>query len=116
VPLSRVVKRIRQFREERYQLFRGFFHGLSDYDLDARDEDQLRLHSVPLPVGAYACGMRLLDLQMENYEVEIRSIRRRNSKVLDPEPHVVLAEGDMVVLQGTPDNLARAEKFLLTGK
>jgi CPA2 family monovalent cation:H+ antiporter-2 len=116
VPLSRVVKRIRQFRGERYQLFRGFFHGLSDYDLDARDEDQLRLHSVPLSVGAYACGMRLLDLKLENYEVEIRSIRRPNSKGLDPEPHVVLAEGDMVVLQGTPDNLARADRFLLTGK
>jgi CPA2 family monovalent cation:H+ antiporter-2 len=116
VPLSRVVKRIRQFRGERYQLFRGFFHGLSDYDLDARDEDQLRLHSVPLSVGAYACGMRLLDLQLENYEVEIRSIRRPNSKGLDPQPHVVLAEGDMVVLQGTPDNLARADRFLLTGK
>jgi monovalent cation:H+ antiporter-2, CPA2 family len=110
VPLSRVVKRIRQFRGERYQLFRGFFHGLSDYDLDARDEDQLRLHSVPLPVGAYACSMRLLDLKLESHEVEIRSIR------LNPEPDVVLAEGDMVVLQGTPDNLARAEKFLLTGK
>jgi monovalent cation:H+ antiporter-2, CPA2 family len=116
VPLSRVVKRIRQFRGERYQLFRGFFHGLSDYDLDARDEDQLRLHSVPLPVGAYACSMRLLDLKLESHEVEIRSIRRPNSKGLNPEPDVVLAEGDMVVLQGTPDNLARAEKFLLTGK
>lgn len=116
VPLSRVVKRIRHFREERYQMFRGFFHGLSDYDLDARDEDQVRLRSVALPAGAYACRMRLLDLNMANYKVQVKSIRRPNAKGLTPTPDAVLSEGDMVVLQGTPDNLASAEHFLLTGK
>jgi CPA2 family monovalent cation:H+ antiporter-2 len=116
VPLSRVVKRIRQFREERYQLFRGFFHGLSDYDLEARDEDQLRLHSVLLPAGAYACGKRLLDVWLQEFDVTIKSVRRANVKGLEPTPDLVLAEGDVVVLQGTPDRLARAETFLLTGK
>jgi len=116
VPLSRVVKRIRTFREERYQLFRGFFHGLSDYDLDARDEDQLRLHSVVLLADAFACGKRLLDLALEGFKVKVTSIRRRNLKGLDPAPETVLIEGDVVVLQGTPDNLALAENRLLKGK
>lgn len=116
VPLSRVVKRIRQFREERYQLFRGFFHGLSDYDLEARDEDQLRLHSVVLPAAAYACGLRLLDVWLESFQVTVKSVRRPNVKGLDPTPDMVLLEGDVVVMQGKPDNLARAEQFLLTGK
>jgi len=116
VPLSRVVKRIRQFREERYQLFRGFFHGLSDYDLEARDEDQLRLHSVVLPAAAYACGLRLLDVWLGSYQVEVKAVRRPNVKGLDPTPDMVLLEGDVVVMQGKPDNLARAEQFLLTGK
>ncbi|MCE9632766.1 MAG: cation:proton antiporter [Methylophilales bacterium] len=116
VPLSRVVKRIRTFREERYQLFRGFFHGLSDYDLDARDEEQLRLHSVALPAAAFACGKRLTELELQEYKVQATSIRRRNLKGLDPAPETMLIEGDVVVLQGTPDNLVRAEKRLLTGK
>jgi len=116
VPLSRVVKRIRHFREERYQMFRGFFHGLSDYDLDARDEDQVRLRSVALPAGAYACRMRLKDLDMTQHKVQVKSIRRPNTKGLSPAPEVILAEGDMVVLQGTPDNLSSAATFLLTGK
>lgn len=115
VPLSRVVKRIRMFREERYQLFRGFFHGLSDYDLEARDEDQIRLHSVALSVGAYGCGKRLIDLWLEGHNVQITSIRRRNLKPQVPAPDALLAEGDVLVLQGTPDNLALAEKILLTG-
>jgi len=116
VPLSRVVKRIRQFREERYQLFRGFFHGLSDYDLEARDEDQLRLHSVVLIANAYACDKCLMDAWLAEYDVEIKSIRRRNFKGLEPTPDLVLVEGDVVVLQGKPNNLASAEKYLLTGK
>lgn len=115
VPLSRVVKRIRLFREERYQLFKGFFHGLSDYDLDARDEDQIRLHSVSLPAGAYACGKRLIDLWLEGHDVQIKSIRRRNLKPQEPAPDTVLTEGDVLVVQGTPNNLALAEKILLTG-
>lgn len=116
VPYSRVVKRIRQFREERYQLFRGFFHGLSDYDLEARDEEQLRLHSVVIQPSAFACGKRLIDLWLEEYQVQVKSIRRRNLKGLEPTPDAILVEGDVVVLQGTPDNLTSAEKFLLTGK
>jgi len=116
VPLSRVVKRIRLFREERYQLFRGFFHGLSDYDLDARDEDQLRLHSVSLAAGAYGCGKRLIDLWLQGHDVQIKSLRRRNLKPQEPTPDTVLAEGDVLVLQGTPDNLASAENILLRGK
>jgi len=116
VPLSRVVKRIRQFREERYSMFRGFFHGLTDYDLGLPDENQVRLHSVMLPAGAFACGLRLQDLALEQHDVEVKSIRRANAKGIDPQPHVVLGEGDMVVLQGTPKSLASAETYLLTGK
>jgi CPA2 family monovalent cation:H+ antiporter-2 len=115
IPLSRVVKRIRLFREERYQLFKGFFHGLSDYDLEARDEDQLRLHSVPLPAGAYACGKRLIDLWLQGHDVQIKTLRRRNLKSQEPLPETILAEGDVLVLQGTPDNLALAERILLNG-
>ncbi len=116
VPLSRVVKRIRLFREERYQLFRGFFHGLSDYDLEARDEDQLRLHSVALPAEAHAVGKRLIDVWLEGHGVQIKSLRRRNLKGQEPSPDTVLVEGDVLVLQGTPDRLALAEQILLNGK
>ncbi len=43
VPLHRVLKRIRAIREERYGLFRGFFHGATD-TADAADNLQARLH------------------------------------------------------------------------
>ena len=89
---------------------------MSDYDLDARDEDQIRLHSVSLSAGAYACGKRLIDLWLQGHDVQIKSIRRRNLKPQEPAPDTVLAENDVLVLEGTPDNLALAEKILLTGQ
>ncbi|MEK9826416.1 MAG: potassium transporter, partial [Methylotenera sp.] len=44
VPLNRVVKRIRLFREERYKLFKGYFHGMSDVESDDLVNQQVRLH------------------------------------------------------------------------
>ena len=35
VPLNRVLRRIRDTREQRYKLLRGFFHGESDESEDA---------------------------------------------------------------------------------
>ena len=45
IPLNRVLKRIRAIREERYSLFRGFFHGATDA-ADAAENLQPRLHTV----------------------------------------------------------------------
>ncbi|HLD09218.1 MAG TPA: NAD-binding protein, partial [Methylophilaceae bacterium] len=116
VPLNRVVKRIRMFREERYKLFRGFFHGISDVAQEALDKHQPRMHSVPLSSSAYAVGKRPIDIGLEGYNVEIKSIRRPNSNGFEPTLDVVFAEGDVVVLLGTPEYLAGAEKALLVGR
>lgn len=115
VPLSRVVKRIRQFREERYRLFRGFFHGTTDYDSATPESEQLRLRSVMLPAGAFACGKRLGDLALKQYRVEVKSIRRPGNAGMELKPDLKLQEGDMVMLQGVPVALAGAESYLLTG-
>ncbi len=63
VPLNRVLKRIRTIREERYGLFRGFFHGATD-TADAADNLQPRLHSVVLPARASAVGRTLGELEI----------------------------------------------------
>ena len=58
VPLNRVLKRIRAIREERYSLFRGFFHGATDA-ADAADNLQPRLHSVRCPTAPSRVGKAL---------------------------------------------------------
>ena len=46
----------------------------------------------------------------------MKSIRRANNKGLELTTEDVLAEGDVVVLLGTPEYLGGAEKMLLTGR
>jgi CPA2 family monovalent cation:H+ antiporter-2 len=116
VPLNRVVKRIRRFREEHYSMFRGFFHGLSDHDLDAADKLQPRLHAVEIGSGAYAIGRSIGELGLNELKIEMQSIRRQPIGILPAKPDIVLIEGDIVVLLGTPANLASAEEKLVKGK
>lgn len=113
VPLNRVVKRIRRFREENYSMFRGFFHGLSDHDLDAADRLQPRLHPIEITAGVSAVGCSLRELELEKLKVEVQSIRRPSTGIIRPKPDVVLIEGDIVVLLGSPESLASAETHLL---
>lgn len=111
VPLARVLARIRAVREERYGLFRGFFHGVSDAT-DAADNLQPRLHSVLLPDRARAIGRRLADLALPP-GVEFSGVRRRGARSHAPDPGWVFEAGDVVVLLGPPEQLAEAEQQLL---
>jgi CPA2 family monovalent cation:H+ antiporter-2 len=116
VPLNRVVKRIRLFREERYKLFKGYFHGISDAEEEAMEKQQVRLHSVIISPGAFAIGRRLVDMHLENFNVEVKSIRRPNSNGMEPTVESVLAEGDVIVLLGQPTGLTNAQNALLIGR
>lgn len=116
VPLNRVVKRIRLFREERYKLFRGYFHGISDAENEDLEKQQVRLHSVIISAGAFAIGRRLADMQLDSFEVEVRSIRRPNSNGAAIGTESLLLEGDVVVLLGQSVGLMNAENALLMGR
>jgi CPA2 family monovalent cation:H+ antiporter-2 len=116
VPLHRVVKRIRLFREERYQLFKGYFHGVTDAEDEALEKQQVRLHSVIISPNSFAVGRRLAEMHLENFDVEIKSIRRPNANGKVPTEDSLLAEGDVIVLLGQPTGLADAQNALLTGR
>lgn len=113
VPLARVLRRIRAVREERYGLFRGFYHGASD-SADAAENLQPRLHSVLLLDHAHAIGRRLGDIDLAGL-VEVTGLRRHGARAFVPDADFVLEAGDVVVLLGKPENLAVAEQRLLGG-
>jgi CPA2 family monovalent cation:H+ antiporter-2 len=113
LPLNRVLARIRAVREERYSLFRGFFHGATD-DADAADNLQPRLHSVHLPDRANAIGKALGALNLAGL-VEVTGVRRKGARSLRPDPDWVFEPGDVVVLLGRPADLGVAEQRLLDG-
>jgi len=114
VPLNRVLKNIRRIREERYSLFRGFFHGATDAAGDAEDNLQPRLHSVVLPDRAFAVGRTLAETRLIGL-VEITGVRRRGIRSQKPGPDWRFEAGDAVVLLGRPGAIATAEHRLLKG-
>jgi CPA2 family monovalent cation:H+ antiporter-2 len=113
VPLNRVLARIRAIREERYSLFRGFFHGATD-TADAAENLQPRLKSVLLTERAAAIGRSLAELGLEDL-VEVSGVRRRGSRSARPTPEWRFESGDVIVLLGRPEDLAIAEMRLLEG-
>ena len=113
VPLSRVLRRIRGAREERYNLFRGFFHGASDEHLE--EAAQPRLHSVQVEARAAAVGMPLGELKLPTFGVTVKTLRRTGRRIDDPPTDEILQAGDVLVLLGAPEQLAKAERSILSG-
>ena len=113
VPLSRVMRRVSQVRDERYQLLRGLFHAPSERE---DDEGAARLHAVTLHDGAYAVGRRLRDFGFERLGAEIRGVRRTGERAtLGADEAGPMREGDVVVLLGRAEAVDAAESVLLRG-
>jgi CPA2 family monovalent cation:H+ antiporter-2 len=115
VPLNRVLRRIRETREQRYSLFRGFFRGITD-ETDSGDEaSQPRLHSVTVTPRSAAIGRTLGEIDFARLHVEVTAVRRRNIRGIAPDPTTRIEEGDVLVLLGAEADLAAAEIRLMQG-
>jgi len=115
VPLNRVLARIRETREQRYSLFRGFFRGITDESDSSGEAWQPRLRSVTIEPGAAAVGKTLGAIGLETLRVEVTAVRRRNIRGVAPAPDTRIEEGDVLVLLGAEQDLAAAEIRLMQG-
>ncbi len=113
IPLNRVLRRLRDAREERYRSMRGFFGGATDEDL--ADGVSPRLRTLVLGPDAASVGRTLASLNLESMHTQVTAIRRKGVREVNPKADTRLREGDVVVLLGTQENLAKAEIRLLQG-
>jgi monovalent cation:H+ antiporter-2, CPA2 family len=113
VPLTRVVRRIRDVRAHRYNVLRGFYRGESDESSDPDESRAPRLRSIALVPGAHAVGRRLGELALDALGVKVTAMRRREARAPFPGPQTELLVGDVLVLLGAPEQLAAAEARLL---
>jgi len=112
-PLSRVLKRIRAVREERYSMFQGFYRGASDGN--ESESDARVLHTLHLTETARAVG-RTWDDMAASYrggDVEITQVRRGTERLPRPANDFVFEAGDSVVLLGTQTSVAALELHLI---
>ncbi len=108
VPMRRVVRLLREQREQRYQLLRGYFRGANDASEDTLDEDHLRTFTGPESLA----GRRLAELLADAGELRAVSLQRRSGAPVPADDDAPLQGGETVVLSGKAAPLARAEKAL----
>ena len=113
MPLNRVLRRLREVRQERYQFMRGFFPGATDEE--AADGEQPRLRTIVIGPDAACVGKTLGSLNLGAIEVQVTAVRRKGSREVNPAPETRLQAGDVLVLLGTQGRLAAAEVRLLQG-
>ena len=115
VPISRVVRRVGAVRDSRYGMLRGFFHGSSDEPEDLSERQHVRLHSVTLELGAVAVGETLGALGLDEFGLEVVTVRRPGQASPPSGSELLLHAGDVLVLKGTPEQIALGETRLLQG-
>jgi CPA2 family monovalent cation:H+ antiporter-2 len=113
VPLNRVLRRLRDIRQERYQLMRGFFPGVTDDE--AGDDQQPRLRTLVVGASAAAVGRTLGGLHLDALNVQVTAVRRTGAREVNPSPDERVRDGDVLVLLGSQENLAKAEMRILQG-
>ncbi len=115
VPLNKVLSRLRQVRGERYELMRGFFPGVTDMDDSQYDAQQPRMQSISLDSGAAAIGQSIASLRFDEIGIRLSALRRKGVRETEVQTDLQLQAGDVLVLTGTPEALAKAEMRLLQG-
>ncbi|MBP6776412.1 MAG: cation:proton antiporter [Piscinibacter sp.] len=115
VPMSRVVKTLREIRGERYRLLRNVFRREETDPLHTPALMREELKTVTLPPGAWSVGRSIRQVQDRGAEVSFAAVRRADIVGRDPDADMVLREGDVVVVYGTPEALEHAETVLLAG-
>ena len=115
VPVSKVIRRVRDVRRDRYELLHGFYHGEKPQSIDTPNLRKIQRHAVTLPPGAHFLEHHLDEAPLAECGVEVTSIRREGVELAAPLSKVLLQAGDIVVLHGYPDDLEHAERLLLKG-
>lgn len=109
VPLHRVIRLVREIRDNRYTLLRGYFHGSNEDIMERASEVLLKSFTLPLTSGAV--GAKLTDLGLDALGVEVSSVRRGRER-LPVHADLVFEPSDTLVMRGTSEALALAEERL----
>jgi CPA2 family monovalent cation:H+ antiporter-2 len=114
IPLRRVLQQIRDVRDQRYSLMRGFFHGLDEEPEQSGEE--LRLHSLALEAGAWCIGRSVSAVDLPFLNAQLTLIRRGNARIPSPSADEKLQLGDVLVIRGDAQALSAAEMRLIQGQ
>jgi monovalent cation:H+ antiporter-2, CPA2 family len=98
-------------RTGHYARVRAYFHSVQDVDLDTPNHHHL--HSVEILSSYHAVGHSIESIQ-DLARIEIVALRR-NGISSNPLADVELQAGDILVIQGHPDDIQAAEIEIMAG-
>lgn len=115
VPMSRILKRIRNERKKGYVHMHGFFPGETT-ELSYETKDKLEfMHAVVITEDAYAVDNSIAELDITRRKVRVIAVRRNNKEFPEPDDDMRIHAHDVMVISGKPRRVERIEKFLLDG-
>ena len=109
---ARAMRAVQDLRANRYEMLRNVI-ALGEGADDVPFEEQVR--SVVVPPGSWCIGKTIDEVRQAGAEVAFTGLRRHGILGRDPSGETEFQEGDIVVIYGTPDQLAHAEAVLLAG-
>lgn len=115
LPEQQVQANVDEVRHNRYRLLHGFYHGAQSNLLDNRGQPKVLMHAVNLGADAYACGLSLSELALDQLGVDVQAVQRDgNELTMDATTH--LQPGDKVLMSGTLSAVEACEARLLGGQ
>ncbi|WP_020559993.1 monovalent cation:proton antiporter family protein [Thiofilum flexile] len=101
-----------KIRADGYRALQSFFHGVGT---KVATPTQTFLYSVVLTEAAYAVNQTLQALELDDFNISVKSIRRSGIRGDSPSPSTLLQVGDVLVLEGKAANFQAVEKYLKQG-
>lgn len=115
VPMSRILKRVREERQGRYDHMHGFYPGETT-EISYGTEDKLEfVHAVVLNNDAACLGTALGAIDFPRMRVRLQGLRREGKEMEQPSADLLLQAGDVLVIAGKPRRVERAERRFLEG-
>ena len=115
VPVARVVRTVGEIRRARYSTLRGVILPDTVASAAPAEEEGESIGSVVIPPQAWSVGRTLEEIRARGAEVAFTAVRRHGITGREPAGDLVLREGDVLVVYGTPAAIEHAEAILLAG-
>lgn len=112
---QKAQQQVYQVKSNRYKMLRSFYEGENVGHLEERDKEKKSLHAVELTAGAYAIGQTISELVTKKGHFQIASFSRNGYKCDSPSENTVFRVGDIIVIEGTQEEIYIAEELLLQG-
>jgi len=114
-PPEKAQQQIWEVKANRYKFLRAVFEGEKIGHLETTSKEKHFLHAVELTEGMHAIGRTLEEFIAAGAPIKISSFSRKGYKCNEPAPHTLFQSGDILVLEGTKEDIYLVEEKLLQG-